>query len=358
MNIRDAFNANTIAINRKEVASNKIQYLGAGLFPAQKKMGLDLQWIKTHKGLPVSLAPSTFDSKSTIRSRSGLKMEKTQMAFFRESMLISEHDEQEMMRVEDAKDPYAQDVLRHIYDDVNTLIDAADVVPERMRMQLLAPVDGKPKISIQADGVTYEYNYDPDDTYSTNNFKDVSGGAGKWDDIEKSDPFKDVMEAQDACETYSGTRPSIMLVSKKTMNLLKQNKKIQSYILSQNTTANIIITDARVKEIFDSELGIKIVVYAKQFKKEDGTATKFYPDGLVTLLPSGSLGSTWYGTTPEERSLLGSDEADVRILNTGVAVAVTTTSDPVNTKTTVSEIVLPSYERMDETYVIKAYVGE
>lgn len=358
MNIRDAFNANTIAINREEVASNKIQYLGVGLFPAKKKMGLDLQWIKTHKGLPVSLAPSNFDAKSTIRSRSGLKMEKTQMAFFRESMLISEHDEQEMMRVEDAKDPYAQDVLRHIYDDVNTLVDAADVVPERMRMQLLAPVDGKPKISIQADGVTYEYNYDPDDTYSTNNFKDVSSGAGKWDDVDKSDPIKDVMEAQDACEAYSGTRPSIMLVSKKTMNLLKQNKKIQSYILSQNTTANVIITDARVKEIFDSELGIKIVVYAKQFKKEDGTAVKFYPDGLATLLPSGSLGSTWYGTTPEERSLLGSDEADVRILNTGVAVAVTTTSDPVNTKTTVSEIVLPSYERMDETYVIKAYEGE
>ena len=40
-------------------------------------------------------------------------------------------------------------------------------------------------------------------------------------------------------------------------------------------------------------------------------------------------------------------------VDTGIAVAVTTTSDPVNTKTTVSEIVLPSFERMDETYVIK-----
>ena len=74
---------------------------------------------------------------------------------------------------------------------------------------------------------------------------------------------------------------------------------------------------------------------------------------MVTLLPKGALGSTWYGTTPEERTLMGKADADVSLVDTGIAVAVTTTSDPVNTKTTVSEIVLPSFERMDETYVIK-----
>ena len=35
------------------------------------------------------------------------------------------------------------------------------------------------------------------------------------------------------------------------------------------------------------------------------------------------------------------------------ALAITVTNDPVNTKTTVSEILLPSYERMAETYVLK-----
>ena len=115
------------------------------------------------------------------------------------------------------------------------------------------------------------------------------------------------------------------------------------------------MNDTRVKEVFSNELGIRIIVYSKQYKKEDGTAEKFYPDGFATLIPDGALGSTWYGTTPEERTLMGSGEADVSIVNTGVAVAVTTTSDPVHTKTTVSEIVLPSYERMDSTYVIKCY---
>ena len=95
MNIRDAYNASAIALVNTEVASNKIPYLGSGLFPAKKKMGLDLKWIKTSKGLPVSLAPSNFDAVSTLRSREGFKLTETEMAFFRESMLIKEADEQE-----------------------------------------------------------------------------------------------------------------------------------------------------------------------------------------------------------------------------------------------------------------------
>lgn len=355
MNIRDVYNAKAIALVNTEAASNKIAYLGAGLFPARKKMGLDLKWIKTSKGLPVSLMPSNFDAVSTLRSREGFKMTETEMAFFRESMLIKEADEQEIMRIQDSADPYAGDVLSRIFDDANTLVDGANVVPERMIMQLLAPSDGSPKISIQADGVTYAYNYDPNSTYKTNNFAELTTDTDKWSDTTNSDPMDDVSTAMDTVEALTGERPAIMIVSKKTMNYLKQNAKIKSAILAQNTTANIFMSDKRVDEVFNNELGIRVVVYAKQYKDETGTAQKFYPDGFATLVPAGALGSTWYGTTPEERTLMGNATADVSIVNTGVAVAVTVSNDPVQTKTTVSEIVLPSYERMDSTYVIKCY---
>lgn len=355
MNIRDVYNAKAIALVQTEVASNRIPYLGEGLFPAKKKMGLDLKWIKTSKGLPVSLSPSNFDAVSTLRSREEFKMTKTEMAFFRESMLVKEIDEQEIMRVQDAADPYAQDVLSRIFDDANTLIEGAMVVPERMIMQLLAPSDGSPKISIQADGVTYAYNYDPNNDYKTNNFAELSGETDKWSDIENSDPLEDVSNGLDSVEAKTGERPSIMIVSRKTMDYLKQNKKIKSAILAQNVTANIFMNDNRVKELFSSELGVNIIVYSKQYKNEEDVVAKFYPDGFATLIPNGPLGNTWHGTTPEERTLMGSKEADVSIVNTGIAVAVTVSNDPVQTKTTVSEIVLPSYERMDSTYVIKCY---
>lgn len=356
MNIRDAYNASAIALVNTEVASNKIPYLGSGLFPAKKKMGLDLKWIKTSKGLPVSLAPSNFDAVSTLRSREGFKLTETEMAFFRESMLIKEADEQEMMRVQDSTDPYAAEVLSRIFDDANTLIDGANVVSERMIMQLLAPTDGHPKISIQANGVTYDYNYDPNSTYSSKNYADVSGSSeDKWSAVDTADPLDDVSVALDAVESETGERPSIMIISRKTMDYLKQNKKIRNAILAQNATANIFMNDNRVKEVFSNELGISVIVYSKQYKDETGKAQKFYPDGFATLIPTGALGNTWYGTTPEERTLMGNATADVSIVNTGVAVAVTVSNDPVQTKTTVSEIVLPSYERMDSTYVIKCY---
>ena len=355
MKIIDVYSAKAVALVQTEVASNRKRYIGEGLFPAKKKMGLDLKWIKTSKGLHVSLSPSNFDAVSTLRSREGFKMTETEMAFFRESRIVKETDEQEMLRVQESTDPYVQEILSRVFDDANDLVEGARVVPERMIMQLLAPSDGSPKISIQADGVTYEYNYDPNNDYKTNNFAELSGETDKWSDVENSDPLEDVSNGLDSVEAKTGERPSVMIVSRQTMNYLKKNKKIKSAILAQNVTANIFMDDARVNELFSSELGVNIIVYAKQYKNEDGVVSKFYPDGFATLIPSGALGNTWYGTTPEERTLMGSKEADVSIVNTGVAVAVTVSNDPVQTKTTVSEIVLPSYERMDSTYVIKCY---
>lgn len=355
MKIRDVYSAKAVAIVQTEVASNAKEYLGAGLFPARKKMGLDLKWIKTSKGLPVSLSPSNFDAVSTLRSREGFKMTETEMAFFRESRIVKETDEQEMLRVQESTDPYVQEILNRVFDDVNDLIEGAKVVPERMIMQLLSPADGSPKISIEANGTTYAYNYDPNGDYKTNNFAELSGTTDKWSDVENSDPMGDIAKAMDSVEAKTGERPSAMIVSRQTMGYLKQNKQIKSAILAQNATANIFMDDNRVKEIFSNELGINVVVYSKQYKNEEGTVAKFYPDGFATLIPNGALGNTWYGTTPEERTLMGSKEADVSIVNTGVAVAVTVSNDPVQTKTTVSEIVLPSYERMDSTYVIKCY---
>ena len=144
-------------------------------------------------------------------------------------------------------------------------------------------------------------------------------------------------------------------MSRSTFNHVKANAKVRGAILAQNVTANVFMNDARVKELFKTELGLTVLVYTKQYKDEAGQAHKFYEDGYCTLIPQGSLGNTWRGVTPEERTLLGNAQADVSVMGDGVAVAVTVTTDPVNTKTTVSEIVLPSYERMEETYVMKVF---
>ena len=353
MRLTEIFTAEAIAANYTEVASNAIPYLGTGFFPAQKKAGLDLKWIKGHKGLPVSLMPSNFDAKSTFRDRVGISIAETQMAFFRESMLVKEADEQEIMRVQDANDPYATTVLQNIFDDARTLVDGANVVPERMIMQLLAPVGGNMGIEVKANDVSYQYNYDPDGSWKSEHYLKIATAEDKWTAADTCDPVRDIEAALDAQEAASGNRPEILLMSKATFKLMKDSKKVQSGVLAQNTTANINYTSARVQAYIEEELNVRIVIYTKKYKNEAGVEANFYPDNIIMMLPNGALGKTWYGTTPEERTLRGTAGANVSIVNTGVAVTVTTTSDPVNTKTTVSEIVLPSFERMNECYALE-----
>ena len=353
MKLTDVFTAEAIALNYTNAASNSIPYLGAGLFPAQKKAGLDLKWIKGHNGLPISLAPSAFDAKSKFRDRVGVSINETQMAFFRESMLVKEADEQEIMRVQDANDPYAAQILTNIFDDAKNLVDGADVVPERMRMQLLAPIGGKVGIEIKANGADYTYDYDPDGSWKANHYAKIEAANDKWSAAETCDPVRDIEAALDKQEQETGNRPAVLLMSKVTFDYIKNSKKVQSGVLAQNTTANVNYTSARVKSYVQEELNVTIVIYNKQFKDEEGVAKKFYPDNIIMMLPQGTLGKTHYGTTPEERTLAQKEGASVSIVNTGVSVSVTITDDPVNTKTTVSEIVLPSFERLDECFALE-----
>ena len=353
MNISELFDSKAIALNYTTAASNAVPYLGTGFFPAKKKAGLDLKWIRGHKGLPVSLMPSAFDAKSTFRDRIGITMSETEMPFYRESMLVKEKDEQEIARIQDTNDPYAATVIENIFDDAKTLIDGANVVPERMIMQLLCPIGGNMGIEIKANGVNYSYNYDKDGKWKTDHYLKIDGATDKWSDAENCDPLDDLETAMDALEAACGTKPTSALMSKATFKMLRASKKLRANILAQVGTATVAMTTPRVKQYIKDELGLDIYVYSKKFKDETGKEQTFYKDNGVMLLPDGALGSTWYGTTPEERTLTQRSDADVSIVNTGVAVTVTITDDPVNTKTTVSEIVLPSFERMDECYFLE-----
>lgn len=351
MNLGEIFTPNAIAINWTEAGSNRTAYLGEGLFPAKKKMGLNLSWIKGYKGLPVSLMPSNFDAKPTLRDRIGVTKIDSEMAFFREAMIIKEKDEQEIMNVQDSNSPYAEEVLNRIFDDTNTLIEGALVVPERMRMQLLSS-QGSPQITITANNLTYSYNYDPNAEFSTNNYLALTG-TSKWGDTSNSNPMEDIRTAQDKIEEKTGTRPTILIMSRKTFNYLLKNEKVKAGILAQNITANIFMTDGIVKSFFKEQLGISIVIYNKKFKTETGTTSNFYPDDMCALIPDGFLGSTWFGTTPEERTGMQSG-MQVSIVNTGIAIAVSRPNTiPLKTETVASEIVLPSFERMDECFVMK-----
>lgn len=352
MLVNEVVTSESIALAATNDASNEIPYIGLQWFPEEKKTGLDLKWVKTHRGLAVTLAPSNFDALPVIRARGGLKTERTQMAFFRESMIIKEEDMQEIDRIKDENDPYLAGALVSIYDDTNTLVRGAEVVPERMRMQLLATTNGHPAIGIESDGVEYAYDYDPTGEYAANHYMKITTPADKWS-APTSKPLTDLNNAKKALRKL-GKIAKYALMSSNTFNYLLENNEIKNAILAQNTTANIIMDDETVIAIIQRRTGLTPVLYDKMFIDENGDEQQFYPDDKVTLLPAGTLGKTWFGTTPEERTAGQVADVDVTIYGKGIAIAVKTEyGPPALTSTTASEITLPSYEGMDSTFVLE-----
>lgn len=352
MDLREIFTPAAVAANWTEVASNQIPYLGATLFPARKKAGLDLSWLKGSRGLPVSLMPSAFDAKATFRDRIGFDKLETEMPFFREGFKIKERDRQEMLRVQETTDPYAEEVLARIFDDARNLIDGANVVPERMIMQLLFPDSGNCGIAIKANGVDYTYNYDPDGSWKTSNYTALTSTA-LWTAPTTADPFAAFKTVKDAIRAKTGDELTIAIMNTYTFNLMIATDAMKNRYLSTSGISLGYLTDAEAKAVVQGTSGLQVAVYDKQYKDESGVAHSFVPDGYVCLIPAGNLGNTWYGTTPEEADLQGSGSAEVSIVNTGVAISREIQNHPVNINTFASEIVLPSFERMDSVGVLK-----
>lgn len=341
-----------VAANWTDTASNREAYLGAGLFPSKKKAGLDLAWIKGRRGLPVSLKPSAFGAKATFRDRVGVERLETQMPFFREGYRIDEKDRQDTMRAQDANDPYATAIIDRIFDDTTDLISGAEVVGERMRMQLLFPNEGAVGISIKANGMDYTYDYDPDGEWKRNNYTALTG-TDLWTAPETADPFKVFQNVKNKASAQTGTRLSRVIMNGYTFGLMVQMASVKNRYLTASGTSFGYLTDQEVQKVIEATSGVRIAVYDKQYRDEDGVAHKFIPDGYVSVLPEGTLGSTWYGTTPEEADLRVNPAAQVSIVNTGIAITKYVNPHPVETNIIASEIVLPSFERMDEVHSIK-----
>lgn len=348
-NVMDLVSAKALATYWNETVSNRIPYLGESLFPAKKKMGLDLAWIKGYKGLPIALKPSHFDTKATVRDRIGVKKIETEMPFFREAMTIKERDRQELLRFRenDPQNLYST-IISEIFDDRAQLIEGALIQGERMRMQLLTTGG----ISIVANNVDYIYNYDVDGEWTRNNYKALSGTSA-WSDAQNSTPLEDLRAMQQKIVDLTGVKPTRAIMTQKTFNYLLQNKSIR---IALNPLANglNLVREAELKSLLVSELGLTVAVYDKKFKDESGATKNFYPDGYVTLLPGNTVGNTYYGTTPEEADLQSANfNGECNIVETGVAVTTINIPHPVNKETIVSEIVLPSFERMNEVATIK-----
>ena len=338
MTIFDLVKAPEIASYWKELTQDAPPYLGETLFPNQKKLGLTLSWLKGKKGLPVALKLSAFDVKAIPRQRIGMEKLSTDMPFFKESMYVDEELRQELNKVmESGNARYIDAVMNRIFDDTTTLLEAARVSRERMRMQLITTGE----ISMASNGQAYDYDYGLDATTQK------VDATTAWTSA-NADIIGDIHQWQDDIEGVTGIRPNRAVCTRKTFLKNLPIKKTLA-VLSDGTE---YMSQTKLRSYLAEELDLAVTVYDKRYMADNGTATKYIPDDTFILLPPGNLGNTWFGTTPEESDLMASANVEnVAIVDTGVAITTMKQTDPVNVETKVTQICLPDFPTADQIVI-------
>ena len=346
MTIFDLVKAPELTSYWEENVQDRPPYLGEELFPDDKKLGLKLEWIKGANGLPVVLKPSSFDVGAVPRPRIGFDKLSAEMPFFKESTYIDEELRQQLnMVMETGNQAYIDAVISRVFADEMHLLEGARARREQMRMMALTTG----AIAIAANGQAYSYDYGMPQDHK-------SEVTVSWSTT-TSDPIEDLRNAMDKIEDDTGVRPTRGICTRKTWGYLRVNEKIIKSIFVLSNGQVTALSDARLSQYLMDELGLELIVYGKRYKNDAGVATQFVPDDTVVLFPEGTLGTTWFGTTPEESDLMGGKVANVAITDMGVAVTTIEKADPVNVETKVTQICLPSFEAADSVYILDVKVG-
>lgn len=316
-------------------------FLGEELFPAEKQLGTEIKWVKGASGAPKFLKPAGVDTPAIPRGRKEFDQVLTKLGFFKESLYVDEDLRQQLNLVLASGNKVMIDtIMNQIFDDNNKLIEGARVTREIIRMQLL--FGGKAKI--EGNGTSYELDYGFNDKHQ--GYASVS-----WSDP-KATPIDDIEKALNKIETDTGERPSRAVLSLKTFNQLKKIEEIK-HSLTPVGREQAFVSKANILNYLETELGVKFAVYNKLYENSEGAATPFVPENKIAFIPGSPIGKTVFATTPEESDLMtGASDAQVAIVDTGVAVTTMKKSDPVQVETKASMNSLPTFQEIEKVFVL------
>lgn len=340
MTIYDLITSSEIVAYWELVNQDREPFIGEQLFPSDKKLGLDLKWLKGSNGIPVVLKPSAFDVAAIPRPRIGFDELNAEMPFFKESKYIDEELRQELNKIiGSGVQAYIDAVVNRIFNDELSLLDGARAQRERMRMMMLTTGT----ISITANGQDYDYDYQMPLAHKVN-------AAASWAGT-SANIINDIRTGIDKIIEDTGVTPARAICGTKVMGYIRNNTEIKKSVLAR-TDGNGYISDAMIKQFMKDEFGIAIETNDKRYVDEAGVTQRYVADDIFCMFPEGALGTTWFGTTPEESDLMASGVANVTITDTGVAVTTTGKTDPVQVDTKVTMICLPDFPTADQVYVI------
>ena len=339
MTIFDLMSSEQLVAYWEVLVQDEAPYPCEELFPADKKRGLSLKWIKGSRGLPVVLKTSAFDVHAIPRARVGFDKLTAEMPYFKESTYIDEELRQELnMVLETGNQAYIDSVMNKVFDDETRLLRGASASRERMRMMALTTG----VISMTANGQAFAYDYGVNHT---------GNASVSWSTHATADPIEDIRVAKEQIQDDTGAVITRAMCDGATWRDIRNNEKIKKavFVLANGAGA---LSDQQLRNYIMDELEIEVLINDKRYQDEEGNTIKFMPANTFVMFPDGDLGKTWFGTTPAESDLMTGSAANVSITDTGVAVVTAQKVDPVQVETIVSMICLPSFEQADQVYIM------
>jgi len=309
------------------------------LFPAAKKLGLDLKWIRGAKGLSVVLKMSAFDTAAVPRGRIGFKEVFTEMPYHKESSYIDEELRQQLnMVISSGNQVLIDSIMTRVFDDEMRLLRGAYARREQMRMMMLTTGI----IAIVSNGQEFTFDY---------GVEHKATSSLPWSDPD-SDPLEDLRIGKDTIQEETGEIITRAMCDGLSWKNLRNNAKIKGMFFANAYAPDAFISDDRLKSFISDQLRLTVVINDNRYIDDDGDYTRYMPENTFVMFPSGALGNTWFGTTPQESDLMTASAANVSIVDTGVSITTVTKPDPVQVETIVSQICLPSFERADSVYIL------
>lgn len=343
MTIFDLMSSEQLVAYWEVLVQDEAPYPCEELFPADKKRGLNLQWIKGSRGLPVVLKTSAFDVHAIPRARVGFDKLTAEMPYFKESTYIDEELRQELnMVLETGNQAYIDSVMNKVFDDETRLLRGASASRERMRMMALTTG----VISMTANGQAFAYDY---------NVNHKGNASVAWSSHATADPIEDIRVAKEQIQDDTGAVITRAMCDGATWRDIRNNDKIKKAVFVLTNGAGAL-SDQQLRNYIMDELEIEVLINDKRYQDENGNTLKFMPANTFVMFPDGDLGKTWFGTTPAESDLMTGSAANVSITDTGVAVVTAQKVDPVQVETIVSMICLPSFEQADQVYIMDTTV--
>lgn len=315
--------------------------VGSQLFPFQKEIGCEIDWIKGANGQPVGLKLAAYDSKAIRRDRQGVEKYKAEMPFFKESMVVDEKLRQQLnILMQTQNEDIIRTIIAKIFNDQIKLITAAYETIERMRMQVLTTGT----ITLSSNGQSYQYDYG----MPASNKITVGTTWGQTG----ATIIKDINDAKKAARA-KGYKLTRAMCNSNLLETIAQDTSIKNRIFVL-ANGNVEITGEEARKFVERETGLVIYVNDEGYIDEaTGNFVNYIADDVFVMMPEGELGKTHFGVTPEESDLMtGATKAEVSLVDNAIAVTTFAIEDPVNVETKVSMNVLPSFEMADGVFIL------